>query len=178
MIRATPTAFEAALLGLLAPGPASGYELRKIFQTTPLAVYSDSPGAVYPALQRLHRRGFIKGRPAPTGRRRTPWQLTPPGRAWLRTWIAQPVMATDLAYDAATLDLRLALVSNVTPARLPSFLREYAAAVDGYRASLRRAAEQLGGRLPPSAALALDLGLHLTRARQQWSQRAARRLAR
>jgi DNA-binding PadR family transcriptional regulator len=177
-MRTVPSTFEAALLGLLARGPASGYELRKIFQTTPLAAYSDSPGAVYPALRRLEQRGYVSGRAETGARRRKPWQLTAAGRGWLRSWVTQPVTADDVARDAAGVDLRLALVDNVAPGRLPGFLREYAEAVDEYLASLRAAAAGLSDTLPASAACALDLGVHLIHARSTWCRRAAREHAR
>ena len=169
---------EAALLGLLARGPASGYELRRIFQTTPLAAYSDSPGAVYPALRRLAKRGYVSGRAATTGRRRTSFQLTAAGRAWLRRWASAPVTADDVAHRTATIDLRLALLTNVVPARLPTFLREYADAVEAYLASLSVAAAELTDTLPASAACALDLGVSLFRARATWCRRATREHAR
>src|SRR5580704_12277438 len=50
-----------ALLGLLHQKPASGYDLRKIFSSTSLKSYSDSPGAIYPALGRLEKQGLIRG---------------------------------------------------------------------------------------------------------------------
>jgi hypothetical protein len=53
------TTLEFALLGLLDQRPLSGYDLRRIFATTPFTYYSDSPGAVYPALRRLEARGWI-----------------------------------------------------------------------------------------------------------------------
>src|SRR5574338_267568 len=95
-----PSPLEAALLGLLARGPASGYELRKVFQTTSLV------------------------------------------------------------------DLRLALISDVTPVRLPTFLQEYADAVDVHLAELTTAAAALEPELSPSAASALDRGIHVIRARK------------
>jgi len=59
-----------ALLGLLNKRPAAGYALRRLFQTTPLGVYSDSPGSIYPALRRLHRLGLVAGAREREGRRR------------------------------------------------------------------------------------------------------------
>ena len=44
-----------ALLGLLHQKPSSGYALRRVFATTPMGTFSDSPGAIYPALGRLER---------------------------------------------------------------------------------------------------------------------------
>lgn len=172
-----PSTLETALLGLLARGPASGYELRRIFQSTPLATYSDSPGAVYPALRRLERRGFATPRAASGARRRQPWQLTAAGRAWLQRWIQRSVTVEAVAGDVSAVDLQLALISTVTPDRLRPFLGEYAAAVENHLESLTASTAKLAGVLPPSAARALDLGVHLFRARSAWCHRAARELA-
>src|SRR5574338_505318 len=169
-----PSPLEAALLGLLARGPASGYELRKVFQTTPLAAYSDSPGAVYPALRRLEQRGYVTGGDATGARRRRVLRLSAAGRAWIRNWIGRPVTVHDVTHDPSLVDLRLALISDVTPVRLPTFLQEYADAVDVHLAELTTAAAALEPELSPSAASALDLGIHVIRARKAWCRRAAR----
>lgn len=52
-IQTTTSPLECALLGLLHQMPRSGYNLRKTFSSSPLAAFSDSPGAVYPALRQL-----------------------------------------------------------------------------------------------------------------------------
>jgi DNA-binding PadR family transcriptional regulator len=51
-----------ALLGLLAQKESSGYDLRKTFADTPMQSFSDSPGAIYPALKRLELSGLIRGK--------------------------------------------------------------------------------------------------------------------
>ena len=173
-MRQDPSLLEAALLGLLARNGASGYALRKVFQTTPLAAYSDSPGAIYPALRRLKERKLVAESAAVGGRRRTTFRLTAAGRAWLRRWIARPVTPADVARDQRGTDLRLALVSHIAPARLPAFLRQYAAATEAHHGSVQRAALALQEDLPLSSRLALELGLHLLRARYTWCRQAAR----
>jgi DNA-binding PadR family transcriptional regulator len=42
-----------ALLGLIHQKPSSGYDLRKTFTETAMGSFSNSPGAIYPALARL-----------------------------------------------------------------------------------------------------------------------------
>ena len=49
-----------ALLGLIHQQPMSGYDLRKIFASTAMGSFSDSPGAIYPA-RRLEARGLVRG---------------------------------------------------------------------------------------------------------------------
>jgi Predicted transcriptional regulators len=57
----TESCLSLAILGFLSIEPASGYGLRKIFLNTAARGYSASPGAIYPALQRLEAEGFIEG---------------------------------------------------------------------------------------------------------------------
>ena len=49
-----------AILGLISQRPMTGYDLRRVFTTTPMWHFSSSPGAIYPALQCLDS-GLIKG---------------------------------------------------------------------------------------------------------------------
>ena len=66
-----PSTLGYALLGLLHQAPQAGYDLRKTFVSTPMAAFSDSPGAIYPALRRLAGQGWIAPvEPARGGRRR------------------------------------------------------------------------------------------------------------
>ena len=50
-----------AVLGLISQQPLSGYDLRKVFSTTPMGHFSMSPGAIYPALRRMEASGWVKG---------------------------------------------------------------------------------------------------------------------
>ena len=53
------TSFEHILLGLICAAPSSGYDLKRIFATTPMGVYQPSSGALYPALHRLELGGLV-----------------------------------------------------------------------------------------------------------------------
>ena len=74
-----------ALLGLVQQRPSSGYDLRKMFAETAMGSFSDSPGAIYPALTRLEKRGLIRSEVEERAalRRRRLYRLTPKGRAEL-----------------------------------------------------------------------------------------------
>ncbi len=50
-----------AVLGLIVQRPRSGYDLRKVFSTTPMGHFSSSPGAIYPALIRIEKNGWVRG---------------------------------------------------------------------------------------------------------------------
>ena len=58
----SPTSLDYAILGLLKNEPQSGYGIRKVFETTALGTYSDSPGTIYPALKRLQKIALIKNK--------------------------------------------------------------------------------------------------------------------
>ena len=57
----TGSTLSLAILGLIAQAPCSGYDVRKVFATTPMGHFSASPGAIYPALKRLEKEGLIGG---------------------------------------------------------------------------------------------------------------------
>lgn len=164
-----------ALLGLLARGPASGYDLRKVFQETLLGVYSDSPGSIYPALRRLEARGLVRAGPAEGGRRRRPLALTPAGRRALEAWLREPPDVGRAARHRGAVELKLAFLMDVLPdADLAGFLTTYAASLDhlGAEAEAARTANQ--DSLSASARAALDLGIHRMRSTAAWCRRTAR----
>jgi DNA-binding PadR family transcriptional regulator len=157
-----------ALLGLLARGAASGYDLRKVFQSTLLGSYSDSPGSVYPALRRLERRGHVESLPGEGPRGRRAVRLTAAGRAVLREWIETPVVPADLDRGTDECDLRLAFVSDVAPERLRPFLGEYARALEARADAVRDQRASRGPDLSPSARAALAVGLVALEAKARW----------
>src|SRR5258708_32739992 len=99
-----------ALLGLIWQEPRSGYDLRKFFSSTPMISFSDSPGAIYPALRRMEQRGLVRGHieKERKSRRRKVFQLTALGRAEFKRWQAQPVTRTDGIRNLDGLMLRFA----------------------------------------------------------------------
>src|SRR5712691_6009504 len=102
-----------ALLGLIWQEPRSGYDLRKFFSSTPMISFSDSPGAIYPALHRLEQRGLVRGHVEGLGlRRRRIFELTARGRAEFRRWQTQPVLRNDVVRNLDALMLRFAFMDQ------------------------------------------------------------------
>src|SRR3981081_3385500 len=87
-----------ALLGLIAPHPMSGYDLRKIFASTALGSFSDSPGAIYPALGRLEKSGLGRCtvQRSSSLRRRRVYRITTKGLAAFKSWLKKPVTRDDV----------------------------------------------------------------------------------
>jgi DNA-binding PadR family transcriptional regulator len=175
------TNLEHLLLGLLHQKPASGYTLRKIFATTPLGHYSDSPGSIYPALNRLRRRGLVrpaKDQPT-TGRGTLLLSLTPQGRAELRSWLQRPITLDEVRHDAEGVMLRFVFSAQVFG---QCSARRLVLQLDTRANEIIRALESYlsgpGQSHPLTARLALEQGLEGYRALARWASRAGKELKR
>lgn len=85
-------ATEFAILGLLAEGPLSGYDIKKEVEERLSHFWSQSYGHIYPMLRRLDERGLVamsverqEGRPD-----RKVYAITDDGRRALEDWFAEP----------------------------------------------------------------------------------------
>ena len=105
------SALTLAILGLISQRPMTGYDLRKVFTTTPMWHFSSSPGAIYPALQRLENSGLIKGivEGQDTLRPKRVYTLTEDGRQVLEQSLEQPITQDDVIRHRDDLVLRFIL---------------------------------------------------------------------
>jgi DNA-binding PadR family transcriptional regulator len=151
-----------ALLGLIQQKPSSGYDLRKIFAETAMGNYSSSPGAIYPALERLETAGLIQGTVEETGgmRRRRLYRLSPKGLAALKGWLAHPIKPGDVQRGAADLMLRFSFMERVlgTDACI-EFLESFRSALSDYLSELKAFLAANGASMPLSARLAFESGI-------------------
>jgi DNA-binding PadR family transcriptional regulator len=108
------TPLEYALLGLLGMAPSSGYDVKKVFDSTPLAHFSSSPGAIYPALKRLARKGLLEATLDTTteARPRRVFSLTEAGSKALVEWVRQEVTEDELVRDGRSPMLRFVLAEG------------------------------------------------------------------
>jgi PadR family transcriptional regulator, regulatory protein AphA len=170
------TAFEQVLLGLVCLSPASGYDLKRIFATTPMGIYQPSSGALYPALRRLEAKGLVRTI-APDGasesaRRRRVYEPTEAGRATHVTWLRTPVEAATVSRDLGLHLMRFVMMEAAfSRDEVLGFLDELRDALAAFTADLERyaAVPQVDGRHPR---LALDHGLAVHRASLQWAGHA------
>ena len=164
-----------ALMGLLQGMPSSGYELRKIFSSTSMRTYSDSPGAIYPALRRLQRQSLIRGTIEQGSglRRRQRFRLTPKGVAALKAWIARPVTRADLVAGQAEILLRFAFseqAAGVTGSL--ELLRSFETALRPYLAALREEFRTSKAATSGSGRMAFECGVRQTACLLEWVQYA------
>jgi DNA-binding PadR family transcriptional regulator len=167
-----------ALLGLILQQPQSGYDLRKVFVSTPMGLFSDSPGAIYPALRRLEQRGWIASGPAPrAGRRRRVFAPTDKGRAAFTEWVSHTPTRDDVTREWDVVMLRLALSTGIVkPARLTALMARIDEELKGFLANLEAYRDGPGADMPLPAQLAFDSGLAAVRARTRWVREARQRL--
>jgi PadR family transcriptional regulator, regulatory protein AphA len=81
------------ILGMLALGPRSGYDIKQLADISTRHFWATSYGQIYPELRNLTAEGLIKSEDASKGtRQRTIYHLTPKGRKVLHAWVADPVI--------------------------------------------------------------------------------------
>jgi DNA-binding PadR family transcriptional regulator len=167
------TDFEQILLGLIGVEPRSGYELKRLFQDSPPAVYQPSDGALYPALRRLEGRGHLRAEAVMSGRRsRRVYKRTASGRAATRRWVSEPVDPASVGRDLGLHLVRFVLMEGLlAPAQIDAFLRDLSSALEGFVEGMERylASTALLGAHPR---LALEHGIAVHQASLSWARSA------
>jgi len=164
-----------ALLGLLQRKPSSGYELRKVFTDTPMGTFSDSPGAIYPALRRLEMGKLIRGRVEKTSelRQRKIFRPTSAGLSALSAWLTQPVGRADVVHRINELMLRFAFLDTAAgESATVAFLQSLHAELSSYIPTLKQFLATNAAKMPTSGRLALESGILGYEARLVWASRA------
>src|SRR6476620_4482420 len=126
-----------AVLGLLADGPASGYDLLKMFDRSLAFIWPATQSQLYGELNRLADDGLIEvSNEGPRGRK--DYAITEPGRAELERWI------TDVEPDRIRRNeamLRVFFLGSVGPEHAKAYL-EREAAVHQYLEKLLETTEK------------------------------------
>lgn len=164
-----------AILGLLQMKPSSGYDLRKVFSSTSMKTYSDSPGAIYPALRRLEGQGLIRGTVEEGSgmRRRQIFRLTPKGLAELKLWITRPVTVDDLIAGGQEVLLRFAFSeTSAGAAATLQLLKSLETALHAYLPALHREFEAIKTKAPTSGRLAFECGIQGYESLMTWTHHA------
>jgi len=162
-----------ALLGLLNQQPMSGYDLKKIFTSTAMGSFSDSPGAIYPALTRLEKHGLARGTVEETTslRKRRVFEITPAGLAAFKAWMQSPITRDDVMRRLDELMLRFSFMDQTLgEQRAVRFLNELAEQVGAYIPGLKQYLESHASEMPLSGRLALGCGIQEYEMRLRWAR--------
>lgn len=166
-----------ALLGLIHQKPSSGYDLRKTFAETAMGNYSNSPGAIYPALERLAGRGLIASEVKDSRglRRRRLYRLTGSGETELKKWLVRPIARDDVMRGATDLMLRFAFIEPALGVEAAvAFLQSFRAELKTYVSGLNSYLHENATKMPLSARLALESGIRAYKSLLQWTEYAVR----
>ncbi|MDH3274982.1 MAG: PadR family transcriptional regulator [Gammaproteobacteria bacterium] len=179
----TLTNLEYALLGLVNQAPQTGYQLCKIFETSPIGHYSSSPGSIYPALNRLEKRGLLHARVErqSTMRPRRVFSVSQDGRHSLREWVTAPVDKNVLFRDEDGVMLRFAFMDAfLQPAETVAFLQQLSDTTSDLIADLNRHHQEISRASEAHTAtgtLALEYGISSYRNLARWAKRTASKVA-
>jgi DNA-binding PadR family transcriptional regulator len=180
MKRSATSKLGYALLGLLQQ-PSSGYALRKIFASTAMKTYSDSPGAIYPALRRLEQQGLIRGRIEESSglRRRQVFRLTRTGLTALKKWINRPLVRPDVIRGLDEVMLRFAFSEQaVGTSGSIRLLKSLLTELTSYLPELAQQLAANKSAMPISGRLALESGIRNYECLLEWTKYALATYAR
>jgi PadR family transcriptional regulator, regulatory protein AphA len=162
------------ILGMLALGNRTGYEIKQVVDKSTRHFWAASYGQIYPELRRLEDEGLVRGQPEPSGgRARTAYELTEAGEAALRDWLASDEQHTYEVRDEGMLKL---FFSDSLPERRLQNIRAMRA-LQERKLSQLRAIEQNADEMHPGPRMTLELGISITQGIIDWCEAAERRLA-
>jgi DNA-binding PadR family transcriptional regulator len=161
------------LLGVLAAGPAHGYDLKREHDSRFPAAKPLAYGQVYSTLARLERDGLIELAETSQdgGPERTTYALTPTGETLLKAWLEEPEPAGPYAADDL---VRKTVTSLHLGADAGDFLRRQRAV---HLARMRELVALQGGTADADEQIAVDHTIAHLDADLRWLDTAAARVA-
>jgi DNA-binding PadR family transcriptional regulator len=167
----TPTG--RVILGMLALGNRTGYDIKRVVDVSTRHFWAASYGQIYPELRRVEEQGLVRGRPEPSGgRARTTYELTEAGEDALREWLASDEPLVYEVRDEGM--LKLFFSDSLPEGRLEN--TRMMRALQQRRLSQLLAIEQKADQMHPGPRLTLELGISVTQAIIDWCEAADRRL--
>ena len=163
-----------AILGLISQKPMSGYDLRKVFTTTPMGHFSSSPGAIYPALKRLEADNFVAGEieGQNTLRPRRVYTLTKMGKERLVQRLSEPVTSEDIIWRMDDLILRFPFIGNILGReKTLHFLKVLLQQIEVYIPSLQEHLDNMKDESSPYGTFAMQHGIETYQAHARWARR-------
>ncbi len=169
----TPTA--RVILGMIALGKQTGYDIKQLVDKSTRHFWAASYGQIYPELRRLEEQGLISGQPEPRGgRARTVYTLTPAGHAAFAEWLADTDVASPFEVRAESM-LKLFFSDAATPEQRIENLRSMRDTHTRTLAQLE-AVRNATPDMPTGPQLTLELGIGLHSFIVEWCEQAERRL--
>ncbi len=169
------TAVTPVVLGLLALGARSGYDIKSTVDRSTRFFWAASYGQIYPELRRLEAEGLVRGEDAPNGARgRRVYELTEAGRQALEDWLVGST--TTVEYRDESL-LRLFFADALPREQALGLLEARKRGHEQYLEVLE-AIDNRPGKDPEFVDLVLHWGIDFNEWGRQWCEQQLRRLKR
>jgi len=168
----TLTATGRVILGVLALGKGTGYDIKQLVDKSTRHFWAASYGQIYPELRRLEQQGLIRGRSEPTGERaRKVYELTDAGTQALRDWLGA---GEEPLYEVRDEGLLKLFFSDALPEQRIEIVRAIRRRMEGKLAQL----QALGTPMKTGPGLTLSLGIEITKLYIDWCEATERKLVR
>ncbi len=107
------TTVENIILGCLAFGPRSGYEIKKIISISSSWFYNASYGSIYPILKKHEEKGLVSSEEViENGRYKRLYKMTPKGEKVFNKWMSEAPKLMTVKYEMA---VKLMFFSKLEP---------------------------------------------------------------
>jgi DNA-binding PadR family transcriptional regulator len=172
------TTTEYAVLGLLAFGERSGYDLARAASRSTDYMWAPSRSQIYKVLPKLVEWGLATGREVEQRGRpdKALYRLTAPGRDALRSWVEE--VEDDPPAGSSVFLLKLFFGWTAAPEAAPAQLDAYAALIEQRLAEFEALEAGLAKDEPVHSRIALRHGIARARATIAWADDARRLLER
>lgn len=168
------TAVTPVVLGFLAMGPRSGYDIKQVVDRSTRFFWAASYGQIYPELRRLEEEGLVEGEDRPNGgRSRRVYELTEAGRVALRDWLLSSSFSVELRDESL---LQLFFADSLPQQEALKLLEDRKTAHEQILEVLHEIANLPGGPDPTYVDLVLRWGIDFNEWGAQWCQKQLKRL--
>lgn len=180
MPRSSVSRSRNAILGVLAYGPSTGYEIRKLLLETTSHFWRESYGQIYPSLEELHEENLIDVvEHQTTGRESRRFAICEAGTAELRQWIRSPEVVFKPGRNELLLKLFFARAEDA--AYLIPQVESYRRLTRGMARQYSRFRNDAGvEEIPPDArqliGTTIDFGVAAARMQTAWCNRTIKML--
>jgi PadR family transcriptional regulator AphA len=173
-----PSTTELAVLGLIAFGPSSGYDLSRTAARSIGHMWAPSRSQIYKILPRLVAAGYVRSREVEQHGRpdKAVYRITPAGRAALRRWIEE--VEPDPQGGNGTFLLKIFFGWSASAAAALAQLDAYRVVLAGRLAEFEQTEAGLARDEPVHSRVALRHGIIRARATLEWADEAERTLKR
>ena len=172
----TPTG--RVILGMIALGRQTGYDIKQFVDKSTRHFWAASYGQIYPELRRLEEQGLIAGQSEPTGgRARTVYELTDTGRSALHDWLDPEPDPMFEVRDEGMLKLFFSDLGT-SEQRIENIraMRELHERTLAQLCAVREVHDE-SGQMPQGPRMTLELGIGLHRGIVEWCKAAERTLS-